>query len=152
MLYEIKWLDVASAYKTREMTPHHSAVGTPTPTGDLNLFGWRPSPSLTSEFSWRRYTGLALAPLLYYQHRCLECSRLAAEPILPDPYGNVPHSNDIAENVQKVLCHYLISIGAPDFNKQDWIAFYSITTENAVNYLTTTWSVPAPCTHLQLEI
>ena len=24
VLYEIKWLDVASAYKTREMTPHHS--------------------------------------------------------------------------------------------------------------------------------
>jgi hypothetical protein len=23
-IYEIKWLDVASAYKTREMTPHHS--------------------------------------------------------------------------------------------------------------------------------
>ena len=27
VLYEIKWLDVASAYKTREMTPHHSAMG-----------------------------------------------------------------------------------------------------------------------------
>ena len=27
VLYEIKWLDVASAYKTREMTPHHSGQG-----------------------------------------------------------------------------------------------------------------------------
>ena len=29
----------------------------------------------------------------------------APEPGLPDPYGNVAHSNDIAQNVQKVVCH-----------------------------------------------
>ena len=29
----------------------------------------------------------------------------APEPGLPDPYGNVAHSSDVAENVQKVVCH-----------------------------------------------
>ena len=29
----------------------------------------------------------------------------APEPGLPDPYGNVAHSSDIAQNVQKVVCH-----------------------------------------------
>ena len=34
----------------------------------------------------------------------------APEPGLPDPYGNVAHSNDIAQNVQKVVCHSIQNV------------------------------------------
>ena len=96
------------------MTPHHS--------GYANAYGGSKSVWLAAKpiFNVRVFMKTlhraSFSPLAIHKHRCMECSRLAAYPILPDPYGNVPHSNDIAENVQKVLCHYF---GAPNFNKQD---------------------------------
>ena len=44
----------------------------------------------------------------------------APEPGLPDPYGNVAHSSDIAQNVQKVVCHSIQNVRhfvQPTFNE-----------------------------------